>query len=126
MLTDCRRVAGLRRLQSAVAGCGDRVRSVRQYRAGLSPALVAFVSRVTDPRCTATQYVLFFSLAAVPRTFANGSAGHIVAETGGLLFFFVCFALTLPCRRLLPKIAPWSRKWGVLLPGSCQPLSRQS
>ncbi|GAA4021458.1 AmpG family muropeptide MFS transporter [Actimicrobium antarcticum] len=73
-------------------------------------AFVAFLSRATDPRYTATQYALFSSLAAVPRTFINASAGYIVAETGWFLFFFVCFALTIPGMLLLPKIAPWSQK----------------
>lgn len=75
-----------------------------------SAAFVAFLSRATDPRYTATQYALFSSLAAVPRTFINASAGYIVAETGWFLFFFVCFALTIPGMLLLPKIAPWSQK----------------
>ena len=75
-----------------------------------SAAFVAFLSRATDPRYTATQYALFSSLAAVPRTFINASAGYIVAETGWFLFFFVCFALTIPGMLMLPKIAPWSRK----------------
>jgi PAT family beta-lactamase induction signal transducer AmpG len=75
-----------------------------------SAAFVAFLSRATDPRYTATQYALFSSLAAVPRTFINASAGYIVAETGWFLFFFVCFALTIPGMLMLPKIAPWSQK----------------
>ena len=72
-----------------------------------SAAFVAYLSRATDPRYTATQYALFSSLAAVPRTFINASAGYIVAETGWFWFFFVCFALTVPGMLLLPKIAPW-------------------
>ena len=70
-------------------------------------AFVAFISRATDPRYTATQYALFSSLAAVPRTFINASAGYIVAETGWFLFFLICFALALPGMLLLAKIAPW-------------------
>ncbi|MBC7513772.1 MAG: AmpG family muropeptide MFS transporter, partial [Herminiimonas sp.] len=56
---------------------------------------------------TATQYALFSSLAAVPRTFINASAGYIVAETGWFLFFIICFFLALPGMLLLSKIAPW-------------------
>lgn len=73
-------------------------------------ALVAFLSRSTDPRYTATQYALFSSLAAVPRTFINSSVGFIVAQTGWFAFFIVCFALAFPAMMMLPKIAPWNAK----------------
>jgi PAT family beta-lactamase induction signal transducer AmpG len=73
-------------------------------------ALVAFISRATDPRYTATQYALFSSLAAVPRTFMNSLTGFIVAETGWFLFFIVCFVLAIPAMMMLPKIAPWNAK----------------
>ena len=73
-------------------------------------ALVAFLSRSTDPRYTATQYALFSSLAAVPRTFINSSVGFIVAQTGWFAFFIVCFLLAFPAMMMLPKIAPWNAK----------------
>ena len=73
-------------------------------------ALVAFLSRSTDPRYTATQYALFSSLAAVPRTFMNSTTGFIVAETGWFVFFIVCFVLAFPAMMMLPKIAPWNQK----------------
>lgn len=73
-------------------------------------ALVAFISRSTDPRYTATQYALFSSLAAVPRTFMNSITGFIVAETGWFWFFIVCFVLAIPAMMMLPKIAPWNAK----------------
>jgi PAT family beta-lactamase induction signal transducer AmpG len=73
-------------------------------------ALVAFISRSTDPRYTATQYALFSSLAAVPRTFINSSVGFIVAETGWFLFFIVCFLAAIPAMMMLPTIAPWNKK----------------
>ncbi|KQN75933.1 AmpG family muropeptide MFS transporter [Duganella sp. Leaf61] len=75
-----------------------------------SAALVAFMSRATDPRYTATQYALFSSLAAVPRTFINASVGYIVAETGWFWFFMVCFMLAFPAMLMLPKIAPWNKR----------------
>lgn len=71
-------------------------------------ALVAFISRSTDPRYTATQYALFSSLAAVPRTFMNSITGFIVAETGWFVFFIICFVLAIPAMLMLPKIAPWN------------------
>lgn len=73
-------------------------------------AFVAFISRASDPRYTATQYALFTSLAAVPRTFINSSVGYIVAETGWFTFFLLCFALAFPAMLMLPRIAPWSAK----------------
>ena len=72
------------------------------------PSLNAFISRSTDPRYTATQYALFSSLAAVPRTFISSSVGFIVAETGWFWFFIVCFILAFPAMIMLPKIAPWN------------------
>ena len=71
-------------------------------------AFVSYIATTTDPRYTATQYALFTSLAAVPRTFVNSGVGYIVAETGWFLFFILCFVLALPGMLMLPKIAPWN------------------
>ena len=73
-------------------------------------AFVAYIARTTDPRYTATQYALFTSLAAVPRTFINASAGFIVDQTGWFMFFNLCFLLAAPGMLMLPKIAPWREK----------------
>ncbi|MBC7501057.1 MAG: AmpG family muropeptide MFS transporter [Herminiimonas sp.] len=73
-------------------------------------AFVAYIARTTDPRYTATQFALFTSLSAVPRTFVNSSVGFIVAETGWLMFFILCFILALPGMLMLPKVAPWNGK----------------
>lgn len=73
-------------------------------------AFTAYIATTTDPRYTATQYALFTSLAAVPRTFFNAATGYIVAETGWFVFFLLCFALALPGMMLLPRIAPWNPK----------------
>lgn len=73
-------------------------------------AFVAFLSRTTDQRYTATQYALLSSLAAVPRAFLNGGAGYIVAQTGWYSFFILCFLLSFPGLLMLPKIAPWNAK----------------
>jgi len=70
-------------------------------------AFVAFIARATDPRYTATQFALFSSLAAVPRTVVNASTGWIVAETGWLYFFLLCTLLALPGMALLLRVAPW-------------------
>lgn len=71
-------------------------------------AFVAFIARATDPRYTATQFALFTSLAAVPRTFTTALIGYIVAATGWFNFFLICFALAIPGMLLLFKVAPWN------------------
>jgi len=73
-------------------------------------AFTAYIATTTDPRYTATQFALFTSLAAVPRTFFNALTGYIVAQTGWFHFFLICFVLALPGMMLLPKIAPWKEK----------------
>jgi len=79
--------------------------------AGLgTTAFVAFLSRSSDQRYTATQYALFSSLAVIPRTFLNSTAGYIVAAAGWFDFFILCFLLAIPGLLLLPKIAPWNEK----------------
>ncbi|MFN4341893.1 MAG: AmpG family muropeptide MFS transporter [Azonexus sp.] len=71
-------------------------------------AFVAFIARATHPAYTATQMALFTSLAAVPRTFINASAGWLVEQLGWLNFFWLCAALAVPGMLLLLKVAPWN------------------
>lgn len=71
-------------------------------------AFVAYLAKTTDPRYTATQFALFTSLAAVPRTLTTSLIGYIVAETGWFYFFLICFALAIPGMLLLFKVAPWN------------------
>lgn len=71
-------------------------------------AFVAFIARATHPAYTATQFALFTSLAAVPRTFINASAGWLVEGLGWFNFFGLCVLLALPGMALLVKVAPWS------------------
>ncbi|AZN37329.1 AmpG family muropeptide MFS transporter [Iodobacter ciconiae] len=73
-------------------------------------AFTAFIARTTDPRYTATQFALFTSLAAVPRTFINASTGWLVEQMGWISFFFLCTALAIPGMLLLFKVAPWNSK----------------
>jgi len=70
-------------------------------------AFVAFIARATDPRYTATQYALFSSLAALPRTVINASAGWVVERIGWFDFFLLCTILALPGMALLLRVAPW-------------------
>lgn len=71
-------------------------------------AFTAFIARTTDPRYTATQFALFTSLAAVPRTFFNASSGWLVEQFGWVNFFWFCTLLALPGMVLLLKAAPWN------------------
>jgi PAT family beta-lactamase induction signal transducer AmpG len=70
-------------------------------------AFVAFIARTTHPLYTATQFALFSSLAAVPRTFANAATGYLVEWLGWEAFFLVCFFIAIPGMLLLIKVAPW-------------------
>ena len=70
-------------------------------------AFIAFIARTTDPRYTATQFALFTSLAAVPRTFFNASSGWLVELMGWQHFFLLCALLAVPGMLLLFKVAPW-------------------
>jgi PAT family beta-lactamase induction signal transducer AmpG len=70
-------------------------------------AFVAFIARATHPAYTATQFALFTSLAAVPRTFINASAGWLVENLGWLEFFLLCTVLAVPGMLLLSRVAPW-------------------
>ena len=71
-------------------------------------AFVAFIARTTHPAYTATQFALFTSLAAMPRTFANAATGWLVEAVGWTGFFLLCAVLAVPGMLLLFKVAPWS------------------
>jgi PAT family beta-lactamase induction signal transducer AmpG len=70
-------------------------------------AFTAYIARATDPRYTATQFALFTSLAAVPRTLVNATTGWIVERMGWFDFFLLCTVLALPGMALLLRVAPW-------------------
>jgi PAT family beta-lactamase induction signal transducer AmpG len=77
-------------------------------------AFTAFIARSTHPAYTATQFALFTSLTAVPRTFVNASAGVIVEAIGYTSFFLLCTAIAVPGMLLLFRVAPWNDKsWGL-------------
>lgn len=71
-------------------------------------AYVAFIARTTDPRFTATQFALFTSLSAVPRTLVNATTGVLVEHLGWVSFFVLCTVLALPGMALLLRVAPWN------------------
>lgn len=73
-------------------------------------AFVAFIARSTHPAYTATQFALFTSLMAVPRTFANAATGWLVDGLGWMNFFLLCALLAVPGMLLLLKVAPWNAR----------------
>lgn len=78
-------------------------------------AFVAYIAHTTHPLYTATQFALFTSLAAVPRTFANAATGYLVEWLGWVAFFLFCFVIALPGMLLLLKVAPWNGQEKSLL-----------
>ena len=83
--------------------------SVEALGVGLgTAAFVAFIAHTTHPLYTATQFALFTSLAAVPRTFANAATGYLVDWLGWEAFFLLCFIVAIPGMLLLFKVAPWN------------------
>jgi len=72
-------------------------------------ALTAYIARETSRAFTATQFALFTSLIAVPRTFANASTGFLIESMGYTQFFLLCTALAVPGMLMLMIAAPWNR-----------------
>jgi PAT family beta-lactamase induction signal transducer AmpG len=73
-------------------------------------ALTAFMARETSKSFTATQFALFTSLIAVPRSVATSTTGYIVDVVGWTLFFVICVIAAIPGMLLLLKVAPWNEK----------------
>jgi PAT family beta-lactamase induction signal transducer AmpG len=73
-------------------------------------ALTAYMARETSRAFTATQFALFSSFIAVPRTFANASTGYIVEAVGWTTFYVICALVAIPGMLLLLKVAPWREK----------------
>jgi PAT family beta-lactamase induction signal transducer AmpG len=95
-------IAALERAQLAL------VISLEALGVGLGTvAFVAFIARSTHPAYTATQFALFTSLMAIPRTFANAATGWLVEVMGWTGFFLLCAVLAIPGMLLLFKVAPW-------------------
>jgi PAT family beta-lactamase induction signal transducer AmpG len=64
-------------------------------------ALLAFLSSLTSPKYTATQYALFSSLYALPGKTLEGFSGIISHWTGYPLFFVYTASLSIPGLLLL-------------------------
>lgn len=64
-------------------------------------ALIAFLSTLTSPKYTATQYALFSSLYALPGKILEGTSGFVVQAIGYPAFFLYTASLSLPALVLL-------------------------
>jgi PAT family beta-lactamase induction signal transducer AmpG len=65
-------------------------------------SLIAFLSSLTSPRYTATQYALFSSLYTMPgKLFFEGTSGFVVEAIDYPLFFVYTASLSLPALLLL-------------------------
>ena len=90
-------------------------------------ALTAFMARATNMNFTATQFALFSSLIALPRTFANATTGFLIEgitpddgwffEVFGAMsgmgytnFFIFCGLTAIPGMLLLFWVAPWNAR----------------
>lgn len=81
---------------------------------GLGTAgFVAFLAKETNKQFTATQFALFSSLVALPRTVLNASTGWLAETLGWTTFFLMCTALAIPGMLMLPWVAPWNEKKAV-------------
>lgn len=85
--------------------------SAEYFGVGLGTvALMAYMARETSRAFTATQFALFSSLIAVPRTVANSSTGYLIEWMGYTDFFLLCTLAAVPGMLLLFRVAPWNRK----------------
>jgi len=73
-------------------------------------ALTAYMARETSKAFTATQFALFSSFIAVPRTLANASTGFIIEAVGYTWFFIICTLVAIPGLLLLFRVAPWNER----------------
>jgi MFS transporter, PAT family, beta-lactamase induction signal transducer AmpG len=72
-------------------------------------SLIAFLSGLTNPRYTATQYALFSSVYALPGKILEGFSGHVVDAIGYSNFFIYTASLSIPGLLLLVWIAHHGR-----------------
>jgi PAT family beta-lactamase induction signal transducer AmpG len=68
-------------------------------------ALITFLSSLTSPKYTATQYALFSSLYALPGKILEGFSGFVVDAVGFPSFFLYTASLSIPALLLLILLA---------------------
>jgi PAT family beta-lactamase induction signal transducer AmpG len=79
-------------------------------------SLLTFLSGLTSPKYTATQYALFSSIYALPGKILEGTSGFVVEHIGYPTFFVYTASLSLPGLLLLYFVAR-----GRGLPGARAP-----
>ncbi len=73
-------------------------------------ALIAFLSSLTSPKYTATQYALLSSLYSMPgKLFFEGTSGFVVEGIGYPSFFLYTASLSLPALALLAWLVWWRK-----------------
>ena len=68
-------------------------------------ALITYLSGLTSPRYTATQYALFSSFWALPGKVAMGGSGFVVDAVGWPGFFMYTTALSVPALILVALLS---------------------
>ncbi len=71
-------------------------------------AMLAFMARETDRRFSATQFALFSSIVALPRTVMAATTGYLTVALGWTGFFLFCTLMAVPGMLMLPWVAPWN------------------
>jgi len=75
-------------------------------------AFVAFIATQTNKKFSATQFALFSSFFAIPRSITGLIAGFIIEKMGlgWTNFFLISVATALPGMTLLYWVAPWNKR----------------
>lgn len=75
---------------------------VEAFTVGLASAAIGgYLASITSRQYSATQFALFSSLAALPRTLIAGSTGFLQVAFGWQNFFILCLFLAIPGMTLL-------------------------
>lgn len=79
-------------------------------------SFLVFLSGLTSPKYTATQYALFSSIYALPGKLLEGASGFVVDHVGYPTFFMYTAALSLPALALLYALTRRGLSRAGLLP----------
>ena len=71
-----------------------------------STVMLAFLTGITNPRFSATQYALFSSATSVLGRLVAASSGHIIESWGWSGFFALTSALALPALVIFVFVPP--------------------
>lgn len=70
-------------------------------------ALLAYTAKITDRNFAGSQFAIFTSLMALPRTAVGTQWGAIVEAVGYTSYFWLCAVLAIPGMVMLLVVAPW-------------------